>query len=124
EGENEVPRAAVSALGEIGGDEAREALQALAGAHVLYAGRSLRRISLAEKSQESAPPAPLRMEDRIREGAEPPFYISVDAAIRALPVLEPYDESRLSRRIATVCRDYASTRRYLVDEGLMRREAG
>jgi len=64
------------------------------------------------------------MEDRIREGAEPPFFISLEAALRALPTPEPIDEMRLSRRIARLCRDFASTRRYLVDEGLMQRAAG
>ena len=38
--------------------------------------------------------------------------------------LQPYDEGTLSRRVGTVCVDWAGTRRRLVEEGLMRREGG
>jgi hypothetical protein len=96
----------------------------LAAAHVQYAGRSLRRNSL--HGREGAPAPVLRegMADRVRDGAEPPYHISLEAAVRALPGLGPFDERELSRLIGQLCRDFASTRRYLVDEGLMAREAG
>jgi RNA polymerase sigma-70 factor (ECF subfamily) len=58
---------------------------------------------------------------------KPPFHVSLDAAIRALPEMREYDEMDLTRRIASVCGDYSSTRRFLVENGsraLMRRECG
>jgi hypothetical protein len=55
----------------------------------------------------------------------PVAYISLDAAIRyAAPELRSYDESDLTARIAQVCIDYSSTRRYLIDYGIMDRTGG
>jgi hypothetical protein len=122
--DREVRGAAVSALAELGGEAASAGLEVLARAHAKYAARSLRRISLRDRKEATARTVQQPMADRIRDGAEPPFYISLDAAIRALPAIQSYDERQLSRLIAQVCRDFASTRRYLVDEGLMTREGG
>jgi RNA polymerase sigma-70 factor (ECF subfamily) len=120
-----VRRAAIFALGEVGGEEARATLQELqrssdktiqeAVARALYAG---------SRKAPPRPDAPPRMAERIRGGAVPSFYISVTAAIRALPANQPYEEGELTRLIATVCYDFASTRRFLVEEGLMTRETG
>jgi HEAT repeat protein len=120
--DREVRGAAVSALGALGGDAARARLEVLARACEQYAGRSMRRMTPREKGEAPSLPPIQRMEDRVREGAEPPFTIALDAAMRALPALQPHDERELSRLIGQLCRDFASTRRYLVDEGLMSRE--
>ena len=64
------------------------------------------------------------MEDRIRGGATPGQNISVEAALRALPEDREYREAEITQVIATACVDYATTRRNLVDEGLVHRENG
>jgi hypothetical protein len=40
------------------------------------------------------------------------------------PDLQPCDEITFTRRIAQACVDYASTRRYLVEDRLMQRDGG
>jgi RNA polymerase sigma factor (sigma-70 family) len=129
----EVGRAAVFAVGEIGGEAARPKLQALlsqpgplreAAARALHAGAPGARPSVKARETGRAPRRPGRMTELIRGDAQPPFYIALDAAIRALPALQSYDEGTLSRHVGRVCSDWASTRRRLIEEGLMRREGG
>lgn len=128
--EAQIRQAAVVALGEIGGAEARSRLQELArsndkdlakaAAKALYGGGFRRQPS--ETTQKRL--------DKIRgiRGDERPlFYISLEAAIRELPTIEPYEEAEFTRRIAKVCADYSSTRRYLVMNGsrsIMKRANG
>jgi putative addiction module antidote len=131
--DREVGQAAALALGDIGGETARTRLQDLLSqpgplrreaARALHGGVSGARPSLAER--ETGPPSarPGRMTEIIRGGAQPPFSIALDAALRALPALQAYDEAALSRHISQVCADWAGTRRRLVEERLMRREGG
>jgi len=111
-----VRQAAVIALGEIGGEEARRALTDLTGsadkklaraaASALYGGRKGRGAS-SETTQK-------RLQKVRGDDAEPVFYASSIAAIRALPEIRPYEERDLTHRIAQVCDDYSTTRRYLV----------
>jgi hypothetical protein len=131
--EPEVSRAAVFAIGEIGEGDAHARLKALvarpgplreAAARALYTGVPGARPSLEDRKMDRPPTRPSAMTLRMRGGEQPPFYIALDAAIGALPALAPYDEATLSRHIAAVCADWASTRRRLVEEELMRREGG
>jgi hypothetical protein len=130
----EVRRAAVFALGHVGGEAARAALRDLLrspqkalrepAARALYGGTDARKPRLTDGQPEFEWANSQSMKDRVRRGARPPFFVALDAALRALPEDRPYGETELTQRIATVCLDYSSTRRYLVDEGLMRRERG
>jgi RNA polymerase sigma factor (sigma-70 family) len=129
----QVGRAAVFALGDLGGEAARARLRELrartgslqeAAARVLHGAGPLRRASQGGMAPDPVPERPKRMVEIIRGDAQPPFYIALDAALRALPALQPYDEGTLSRQVGTVCVDWAGTRRRLVEEGLMRREGG
>jgi HEAT repeat protein/uncharacterized protein DUF2087 len=131
--EREVGQAAALALGDIGGETARTRLQELLSqpgplrreaARALHGGVSSARPSLAERETGQPSARPGRMAEIIRGGARPPFYIALDAALRALPTLQAYDEAALSRHISQVCADWAGTRRRLVEERLMRREGG
>jgi hypothetical protein len=66
---------------------------------------------------------PARMVGNIvSDAACPPFFIALDAAMWAIPSTEPRDEISFSRLIAPICYDFACTRRFLVEEGLTRRE--
>jgi HEAT repeats/Uncharacterized protein conserved in bacteria (DUF2087) len=129
----QVGRAAVFALGDLGGEAAHARLRELgarsgslreAAARALHAANPLHRTPPGGPTPESVPERPKRMVEIIRGDAQPPFYIALDAALRALPAVQPYDEGTLSRRVGAVCVDWASTRRQLVEEGLMRREGG
>jgi hypothetical protein len=120
--DRDVRAAAVTALGEIGGDTARATLEELQSSHALYAARSLHHLQQSAPRRDARPAGWPSLEERT-EG-RPPLYISLEAAMRALPELRTYGERELSRLIGTSCLDFASTRRYLVDEGLMSREAG
>jgi RNA polymerase sigma-70 factor (ECF subfamily) len=129
--EPEIGRAAVFAIGEIGSGAAHARLRELvsrpgplreAAARALHGGAP--GASVEERRAERRRSSSGTMTRRIRGDEQPPFYIALDAAIRALPRLSPYDERELSRHIAAVCSDWASTRRRLVEEGLMLREAG
>lgn len=117
-------RAAVFALAELGTENARDRLVTVGrfGDPELReaVGRALHRLR-----PRRAASGPGVVTARLREGAPPPaFSIAPDAAIRALPELRPYKEGELTRLLARTCSDYSSTRRYLVDLGLMTREAG
>ena len=67
--------------------------------------------------------------DRIRRGSAPDLQLDPIEAVQALPEVRPYPEEEITRIIAGVCADWASTRRYLVvgygpDNVLMEREGG
>ncbi len=65
--------------------------------------------------------------EKVRGEGRPRFFQSVEAAIRSLPEIRPYDERELTRLIAQECHDYSTTRRSLVMDGehaLMTRLAG
>jgi RNA polymerase sigma factor (sigma-70 family) len=121
--DREVRGAAVSALGRLGEAAAAAGQDVLASRHERYARRSLRRASLPDRAPAASSPVAAGMADRVREGAQPPFTVALDAAMRAIPALQPYDERQLSTLVGQLCRDFASARRYLVDEGLMTRES-
>jgi hypothetical protein len=131
--DREIGQAAALALGDIGGETARTRLQDLLSqpgplrreaARALHGGVSGARSSLAERETGQPSARPGRMTEIIRGGTQPPFSIALDAALRALPALQAYDEAALSRLISQVCADWAGTRRRLVEERLMRREGG
>jgi HEAT repeat protein len=125
EREEEVQVAAITALGELEAEEADAALRQLvasadevrrkAAAKALYRQtRPVRTPSAAERARER----------RLRGDARPFVLISLNAALRALEDAGPYEEAALTGCIARVCIDFAATRRYLVEKGLMTREAG
>ncbi len=120
-----VQEASVVALGEIAGPDAQKTLHRL-----LSSGNRRQRNAAAKalfRTRRRPEPSPTRRkrEEKIRGAARPFTHQSVGAAIRfALTELRPYEERELTRRIARVCSDYASTRRFLIEQGLMRREAG
>jgi hypothetical protein len=128
-----VRRAAVAALGTMSSPAASATLRLLqreddrairkelAGA--LHAGHMALGAS-RETASLSGPERPQRMEERVRGGAQPPLYISLEAALRELPDQTSFGEAEISRLIGQACIDFASTRRYLVDGGLMSRERG
>lgn len=118
--------AAVTALGEVAGDQAASILKDLmkspdesvrkAAAKALFGGRKPRQYEPSEVDR--------RLAEKRRRRSEPVAFISLDAAIRSLPEMRPYDERDLSERIAGVCEDYCTTRRFLVERGLMNRAGG
>ncbi len=113
----QVRQAAVIALGELNRETAHTTLQRLtrspdkalakAAAKALYAG--VKRRQPSETTQKRL--------HKIRGEGRPLFYTSIEAVLRALPAIQPYEESELTRRIAQVCSDYSTTRRYLVMDG-------
>jgi hypothetical protein len=132
--DTEVRRAAVFALGHFEGEAVRAALRELLhsrekalrepAARALYGGRQAGKPRPPDGQPEFEWTSSQQIEDRVRRGAQPPFFVAVDAALRDLPEDRPYGETELTQRIAAVCLDYSSTRRYLIEEGLMRRERG
>jgi hypothetical protein len=118
--------AAVAALGEIDSDEATTVLQDLmkssdisirkTAAKALYGGTPEREYEPSETDR--------RLAEKRRRRSQPVAFISLDTAIRSLPEIRPYDESDLTSHIASVCEDYCTTRRCLIDRGLMTRSEG
>lgn len=51
-------------------------------------------------------------------------HISLDAAMRILPEMRIYSEPEVTQYIAQICGDWSTTRRGLVDQRLLDREAG
>lgn len=128
DGDSRVRQASAVALGQIGTAEAHAALRNL----LTSDDRPLQKAAakaLYRPAREADGLRPSRaipsMAARIREGARPTVYSAVHTVLRsALPEVRPYDEPELTRRIAAACIDYSLTRRRLVDEGWMTREAG
>lgn len=126
-----VRQVATVALGDIGGEEARDALQAAMRADNKALARTAAKVlhTSPHFSTRRQPDVALqRMEREVKErlvGAhQPRAFISLHEAIGALPEMRPYKERELTRYIARACHDYATTRRQLIMEGLMRRAAG
>ena len=122
----QVRRAAATALGEIGGGTAQATLQemlrskdknlAKAAAKALYRRPSVRHPLESTKKRLAMTGA---------DEHRPVTYRSPSAALQfAVPEIRPYDHRELTKRIAQVCADYATTRRFLVDVGLMERAEG
>ena len=64
---------------------------------------------------------------KVRGDGDPPFHISVEAAVRALPEDRPYPERELTYLIGQAVGDYSTTRRHLVmdkSRAIMRRAGG
>jgi hypothetical protein len=123
----QVQEAAVAALAEVDTPTAQAALQEL----IVSGGKRLRKAaarvvySRQHAHRSAMPPSRPTQSQRIRGDAQPSRYSSIGAVLRfALPEIRPYEEQDLTRRIAAVCIDYSLTRRRLVDEGWMTREAG
>jgi len=127
-----VRQVAATALGDIGGEEAREALHAAKSsgdsALVRTAAKALHTSPhFQQRRKPNETLQQLRHEVRERlvgSDTEPDLIISVHAAISELPAIRAYDERELTRYIARVCHDYSTTRRLLIMEKLMRRAAG
>jgi HEAT repeat protein len=126
--DREVRRAALFALREIGSAEAAEAIrQAAMSPEPSVREAAARALSAVQHKQArtATPPADVRrMADIVRGGATPTTFISLEAVLRALPEVRPYTEQEITRCIAQACSDYSTTRRYLVEEGVLRRERG
>jgi hypothetical protein len=130
--DRQVCRAAVTAIGEIGGETAMQILKDLlksgdrdltkAAAAALYGNDAPRRTENYGLDYEFKRSHDGTMGSIIRNGVEPPYYIALDAAMRSLPEMKPYDEGAISRLIGQTCYDYACTRRFLVEEGLTTRD--
>jgi RNA polymerase sigma-70 factor (ECF subfamily) len=117
-----VARAAVSALGEIGGEENRAILSS-----VVRAGGPLRAHAakaLGSGRVDIPRPRTSPTADRVRGDSEPYTNIALDAAVRELPAIREYQEQELTCLIARACYDFSSTRRYLIEFGLMTRQEG
>ncbi len=132
DGDGAVRQAAAAALGDIGGEDAREMLQRLMTAADKPLARTAATVlHTSPHFRKRRPPnAALQAMDReVRrrlhgEVARPCAFISLHEAIAALPEVRPYDERELTRLIARASHDYATTRRLLIVEKLMRRDAG
>jgi len=127
-----VRQVAATALGDIGGDAAREALlRAKLSTDKALARTSAKVLHTSPHFQSRPKPevALQQLHQQVRErligdDACPDTFISVHAAISMLPAIRPYPERELTRYIARACHDYSTTRRMLIMEKLMRREAG
>lgn len=128
DGNPQVQQAAVTALGQMGTDEANAALRDLLASADRRLQKAAAKAMYRPPRERQAPrpgKASVSVAARMRSGARPIAYSAVHVVLRsALPDLRPYDEQELTRRIAAVCIDYSLTRRRLVDEGWMTREAG
>lgn len=120
-----VATAAVSALVDLQTDDSRATV-----AKVLRSG-PLPLKKAAARLMEAAPPRRTSTtfeEERLRRSfgdVTPMHRFSLDAVMRwALPELRAYDHAEITRRIASVCSDYAGTRRFLITDGLLERESG
>jgi RNA polymerase sigma factor (sigma-70 family) len=124
--DREVQRAAISALGAIGGEVAEGVLREV----VRSPDKSLARAASSalfggvKRGNGGTAPRDWNMADQVRDGANPHAFISLEAAIRAIPEPGQWTEPEFSRLIAQACVDFATTRRYMVEEGLIRRESG
>ena len=118
---------AVTALGEIGAVEDGPILQrVIASSEKPLAKAAAKALHRQTRTRQPSPATRQRL-NKIRGTEQPAFHTSLPAVIRALPKIQPYEENDLTRRIAQVCSDYATTRRYLVMDKstcLMRRSGG
>jgi len=118
--------AAVTALGQIGGDDARRRLH-----HLLVKGSKRQRRAAAHALYRTRGPRPdggldeARMRRLKASDTRRVIFASIYSAIRwALPELRQYDHPEITRRLAEVCYDFATTRRLLIVDGVMTRSEG
>jgi RNA polymerase sigma-70 factor, ECF subfamily len=126
--ERSVREAAVAALGQLGSPAADALLHQLLRSDDPDQARLAAEVIFSE--QPSQPPwkasaLTLARLQRMRGDAQPFCSDSIGAAIR-FAIREPrrYEEQELTRAIARICTDYSATRRHLIEQGLMTREAG
>jgi RNA polymerase sigma factor (sigma-70 family) len=128
--DKQIQRATATALGQLGNEDARALLRPLCQSPDKLLARAAISALLSETpAPPTARPVPEPAQrttaaQRMRGDAQPPFAISLEAALRLLPDTQPCDEITFSRRLAQACVDYASTRRYLVEDGLVQRDGG
>jgi hypothetical protein len=121
-----VVRAAVGAAGPEPGGAVREALRGLSRSP----DKTLRKAALRALAARPDGGWPRDWPRIARErllalepDARPFTFVSLGAALRfALTEDRPWGVRELTRRIAVVCADYSSVRRYLVEEGVLSRE--
>src|SRR5262249_39720177 len=119
----EVRRASVFAL-RCFDDEAAEAILRAASASRDGAMRAAAARALVAGRESPSPPGAVCTADLVRQGARPPHFLSLEAALRALPEDRVYSEMEITRLISQACVDYSSARRYLVEEGVFWRGEG
>ena len=130
--DTQVRQVAAVALGDIGGEDARAALQASMGAQDKALARVAARVlhTSPHFRRQRPPDAKLqRMDREVKErlvgaGPRPDAIMSLHGAIGILPEVRSYGERELTGLIARACQDYSTTRRQLIMEGLMRRGGG
>jgi len=130
--DTQVRQVVAVALGDIGGEEARAALQASIHADDKALARTAAKVlhtSPHFRTQRQPEAALQQMDREVKErlvgaNARPCAFMSLHQAIDALPEIRAYQERALTRYIAQACQDYSTTRRQLIMEGLMRRSAG
>ena len=122
--EASVRRVAVTALREIGGEEA----DAVIASFVRSPDKKIRKMAAEVISGKLTPtkrmPSELTEQRllKIRPNVVLDAYISTDAVMRfALPEIRPYEEKELTSLIASVCGDYSTTRRRLIELRLFTR---
>jgi hypothetical protein len=125
-----VRQSAVAALGGIGGDAARAALEAAVRSSDTALLRAAAKVLHASPHFAAASRRTAACDDRAVQrrllGEEPGQHYTdtIHAAIGALPEARPYAERELTRYIARACQDYSTTRRELIMQKLMTRESG
>jgi len=130
--DTQVRQVAAVALGDIGGEEARAALQAAMRAEDKGLARTAAKVlhTSPHFSKQLPPDVILQQMDRevkdrlVGAGPRPGALMSLHGAIGMLPEVRPYGERELTGLIARACQDYSTTRRQLIMEGLMRRGGG
>ena len=135
EGKGQVREGAVIAMGEIGGELARETLERLvrgkdrelvkAAGSALYGGKKKNIFRQAEKEEEGTSKRlqelASRRAEKVRGDARPFLMRVTTAAVCMLPEIKSYSEPELTYHIAQVDYDFSHTRRHLVVKRIMRR---
>lgn len=126
-----IREAAILALGNVGNESARRRLRDMIGSSdkriAQLAARALYGGDQCENKPRASALTRARLQ-KIRGDARPHPWLhrSVVAAMKSLPEMRVYEETDLTRRIATMCGDYSTTRRTLVSgrDRLMTRATG
>jgi hypothetical protein len=126
----QVRQTAVTALGDIGGEEARELLQRLSqGEEKVLARAAVKTLHTSPhfRTRRKVDPALHAIREQVSARllggqVNPTEFISLPAAIAALPEIRVYREREVTRFIAQACIDYATTRRQLIMDKFMERE--
>lgn len=130
--DEKVRRTVITVFGDIGGEEARETLQSLLKNQDRVLSRTAAIILTTSPHFRKAIPISEQLHDNGRhvkerllgECSQPQTFISLYAAIHALPEIRTYQERELTTYIARACIDYATTRRQLIMDNFMQREKG